>query len=63
MMALQLFSFVSGYDLVEWLMERFNLDETSNGECLVIGAGGWSRRRTPVESIYEKAYPQALLCR
>lgn len=22
----------SGYDLVEWLMDRFNLDETSNGE-------------------------------
>ena len=23
--------FISGYDLVEWLMDRFNLDEASNG--------------------------------
>ncbi|XP_069365703.1 uncharacterized protein [Maniola hyperantus] len=25
----------TGYDLVEWLMERFNLDETTNGELRV----------------------------
>ncbi|XP_052757371.1 uncharacterized protein LOC113517538 isoform X2 [Galleria mellonella] len=55
-----------GYDLVEWLMERFNLDETSNGECFVAGSGPWvgSRRRNPVESSYIekfKLYPQVLI--
>ncbi|KAM3963135.1 LOW QUALITY PROTEIN: uncharacterized protein ACR2FA_002896 [Aphomia sociella] len=55
-----------GYDLVEWLMERFNLDETSNGECFVAGTGPWagSRRRNPVESSYNekfKLYPQVLI--
>ncbi|XP_059057084.1 uncharacterized protein LOC131850749 isoform X2 [Achroia grisella] len=55
-----------GYDLVEWLMERFNLDETSNGECFVASSGPWagSRRRNPVESSYIekfKLYPQVLI--
>lgn len=45
------FSRVPGYDLIEWLMDRFNLDETSNGECTVVGATP-SRRRTPVEPSY-----------
>ncbi|XP_075969775.1 uncharacterized protein LOC142972485 isoform X2 [Anticarsia gemmatalis] len=43
-----------GYDLVEWIMDRFNLDETSNGECLVSGfasPSAWSRRR-PIDSSY-----------
>ncbi|KAL0842235.1 hypothetical protein ABMA28_014393 [Loxostege sticticalis] len=50
-----------GYDLVEWLMERFNLDETSNGECNIIGAATstGSRWRNPVESSHsEKLNPQ-----
>lgn len=54
-----------GYDLVEWLMERFNLDETSNGECQVVGAsqGPWSRRRNPVDSSYNEKprLPQVLI--
>ncbi|XP_026724590.1 uncharacterized protein LOC113491686 isoform X3 [Trichoplusia ni] len=55
-----------GYDLVEWLMERFNLDETSNGECNVNGSGPWglTRRRNPVELSYSekyKLYPQVLI--
>ncbi|XP_028170760.1 regulator of G-protein signaling 9 isoform X2 [Ostrinia furnacalis] len=51
-----------GYDLVEWLMERFNLDETSNGECFISGVGAWifSRRRNPVESSHSE-FPQALI--
>ncbi|XP_053625397.1 uncharacterized protein LOC128683620 isoform X2 [Plodia interpunctella] len=54
-----------GYDLVEWLMERFNLDETSNGECLVVGTVPWAgcRRRAPVDSYSEKWHlcPQVLI--
>nr|XP_049694999.1 uncharacterized protein LOC110372536 isoform X2 [Helicoverpa armigera] len=41
-----------GYDLIEWLMDRFNLEESSNGECTITGTGPWpmTRRRIPVES-------------
>lgn len=49
-----MYTLIPGYDLVEWLMDRFNLDETSNGELLVHGVVGpwaWSRRR-PVDSSF-----------
>ncbi|XP_013195346.2 uncharacterized protein LOC106138673 isoform X1 [Amyelois transitella] len=55
-----------GYDLVEWLMERFNLDVSSNGECLVVSTGPWVgyRRRIPVEHSYSEKcnlFPQVLI--
>uniref|UniRef100_A0A2A4K0F3 RGS domain-containing protein n=1 Tax=Heliothis virescens TaxID=7102 RepID=A0A2A4K0F3_HELVI len=55
-----------GYDLIEWIMDRFGLDESSNGECTLVGTGPWPlpRRRIPVESSSnekQKSIPLALM--
>ncbi|KAJ8725770.1 hypothetical protein PYW08_003953 [Mythimna loreyi] len=42
-----------GYDVVEWLMDRFDFEDGTNGECecIIVGTGpmlAWVRRRTMV---------------